>query len=299
MIGLDVIGPTCSGAKLAMPHDTDDAPVAALALWADTTAFGPLARSIEAVSHREFLDPDRGRFTRAYKGAEWIVTADGGRTLGLLATHSGRAADPFYRGGASLGIEHWGRKLEDEARRGRFRNEWEPRLHEPLIRVKPIGSQGLLAAFGPAGRKGRGPDGTPAGRWERDPTTGTNRPSKGHIVDLIGEAHAYGGLDTSELSEHLEAFGIPAIGVPLQTGVDPAAAQALLDVALAIHQLALAIDAEAASLGLGFGQVYSPGGVAQHQWRATNLVPPLDRFANLDDAQLDRWSAAAHGGWQA
>ena len=300
MIGLDVIGPTCSGAILAMPDDADDATVAALALWADTTAFGPLARSIEAVSHREFLDPDRGRFTKAYKGAEWIVTADGGRTLGLLATHSGRAADPFYRDGASLGVEHWGRKLDDEARRGRVRNEWEQRLHEPVIRVKPIGSQGLLAAFGPAGRKGRGPDGTLVGRWERDPATDTNRPSKGHIVDLLGQAHAYDGLDTSELADHLEAFDIPAlVEVPLQTGVDPAAAQALLGVALAVHRLTLAVDAEAASWGLGFGEVYSPGGVAQHKWRATRLVPPLERFANLDDAELDRWSAAAHGGWQA
>jgi hypothetical protein len=299
VIGLDVIGPTSSGAILAVPDDVDDPTRRAFVQWAKSTALGPLARSVQVVTHRDVLNPDHGRLAKAYTGAEWVVTADGGRSLGLLAQHWGRATDPFWRGGISLGVEHWGRKLVADESRGRRRSEWEPMLHRPIWRAKPISSQGLMAKAGAAGKRGLDPDNKPAGRWERDPSTGAYRPSKGHFVDLIGEAHADDGLDTSDLSEHLEAFGIPAPAVSVQARVDPGDAQVLLDLALAVHQLALAIDKEATSWGLGFGEVYSPGGVAQQQWRATGLVPPLDRFANLDDAELDRWSAAAHGGWQA
>jgi hypothetical protein len=154
-----------------------------------------------------------------------------------------------------------------------------------------------MASFGKAGKGGRDHNGKPVGRWERDPVIGVLRPSRGHLVDLIGSAHTYDGIDTANLREHLAAFGLPEWDIPAAVPVDTDAAQQLLDAALAVHQLALVIDRRAHSWGLGFGEVYSPGGIAQHQWRVTGSVPPLARFTNLDDVALDRWAAAGHGGW--
>jgi hypothetical protein len=295
VFGLSVHGKTVIGATVATP-DSGLSP-SEIHLWAQRSRLGPLLRPVGVTDHRGFTDPDSGRFTLAYKGAEWIVTADQGRSLGLLAEHWAPCTDRFWRGGHSIGIAGWGRLEEWTDKIGRKNRKWRGRLHEPVLRLKPIGPHGLMAGFGGAGRGGRGPDGRPAGRWEKDPATGELRPSRGWLVDLIGQAHAFDGIDTADLSEHLAAFGLPQVGVPAAVAVDVEGAQQLLDVALAVHRLALVIDARAKSWGLGFGEVFSPGGIGQHQWRATGALPPLAKFTNLDDAALNRWAGAAHGGW--
>jgi len=291
-LGLSVHGKTVIGATLATSSGGSD-----IKEWASATRLGPLQRAVRITTHAGFTDPESGRLVAAYNGAEWIITADEGRSLGLLAEHRAPATDWFWRGGLTLGVSNWGSVELCADRSGRVRPKWRAKLHEPVLRLKPVGPHGLMASFGKAGRGGRGPDSKPAGRWERDPVTGILRPSRGHLVDLIGSAHAFDGIDTASLPEHLAAFGLSERDIPAAMPVDADAAQQLLDAALAIHRLALAVDKRAASWRVSFGEVFSPGGIAQHQWRATGLVPPLARFANLDDAALDRWAAAGHGGW--
>jgi hypothetical protein len=312
-LALRVVGPTVGGAVLIAHDDLEPARREALEQWAAGTRLRtPGGRQpVEVVTRSPFLDPDTGLFTRrVYVGAGSCVTADEGRSFGLLADWWRPATDPFWRGGVSMGLPGWGvveDRLDDD---GRDHSGWRPSLHRPVLRAKAIGPHGVIARFGKAGRNGRTPTGEPAGRWERDPATGRYGPSMGHLIDLIGPAHAFDGIDTGDLREHLAAFGLPPLEVPAQIPVDPAGAQQLLDVALGVHQLALALDREAAlwcttpedrregRAAVGLGSVYSPGGVAAHIMRRSGITPPLRKFAKPDDALLDGWASAAHGGWQ-
>ena len=97
-----------------------------------------------------------------------------------------------------------------------------------------------MAEWARASRGGRLPSGAQAGHWER------GRPFLGRIVDLIGPAFALDGIDSSDLAEHLAAFGLPPLGIPAALPVGPESAGRLLAVARAIHALALALDEEAA-----------------------------------------------------
>jgi hypothetical protein len=256
-------------------------------------------RSVEIVTRNAFLNPDAGTFTvRAYTGAGWCLTADEGRSLGLLADHWAPAVDRFWRGGFALGLPRWGEIVERP--KGR---EWRPLLHRPVLRAKAVGPHALIARFGKAGRGGFTPNGKPAGRWER------GRPFLGRLVDLIGPAHGFDGLDTADLGEHLAAFGLPPLNVPAAVTVDPAGAEELLAVAGAIHALAVALDRDAAlwlttpeeqrdgRAYLGIGNVVSPGTIAKATLRRAGNTPPLAKFAIPDDAALDRWRKAQHGGW--
>jgi hypothetical protein len=198
-------------------------------------------RHVIVVTSDAFMDPDLGLFARAYMGAWWVITADEGRSLGLLADYWAPARDAFWRGGFTLGLAGWGEVAEWTDRHGRTRRGWRPLLHRPVVRIKAVGPHAVIARFGKAGKGGLTPDGKPAGRWER------GLPYRGHrIVDLIGPAHGFDGYDTGDLAEHLAAFGLPALNVPAAVTVDPSGAEQLLAIALAIHKLAVALDEEAA-----------------------------------------------------
>ena len=176
--------------------------------------------------------------------------------------------------------------------------------------MKALGEHGLLAEFRPAGKSGYGPpaaDGKQprVGSWER--ADGHWRPFRGRIVDLIGPAFALDGIDTSDLSEHLDAYGLPALDVPPAVRINEDEAAQLLDVARAIHGLAVAVDAEAAlwltpaedrregraRVGLRF--LVSPGSLHAKMREASGATPPLARQVP-DDESLDRYTAGAHGG---
>jgi hypothetical protein len=274
--------------------------LAALQRWGSALRIRtPLGlRSIEVVKRGAFLDPDTGTFTvRTYPGAGWCFTADEGRTLGLLADHAAPAADPFWRGGFTLGLAGSGEVVERP--KGR---EWRPRLHRPALRVKPIGPHALMARFGKPGRGGFTPDGKPAGRWE------LGLPFGGRLVDLIGPAHGFDGLDTGDLHEHLAAFGLSPLDVPAAVTVDPTGAEELLTVVLAIHALAVALDQEAGlwltsrhdqrdgRAYLGIANVMSPGTIPTATLRRSGVTPPLTKFPVPDDPALDRWQQVRRGG---
>jgi hypothetical protein len=114
------------------------------------------------------------------------------------------------------------------------------KLHRPKLRAKALGGHGLMAEWGRAGRNGRTPDGRAAGQWHG------GRPYLGRIVDLVGPAFALDGIDTSDLKEHLGAFGLPALSVPAALPISPDGAAHLYRLARAVHALALALDEEAA-----------------------------------------------------
>ena len=259
---------------------------------------GPLA--VRVVRRGQLCDPDTGLLTTTcYTGHGWLLTADEGRSLGLLADYWGAARGKRFDGGFVLGLPGWG-QMED--------GRWRAKLHRPTLLAKAIGGHGLVAEFSKAGRGGWTPDGSRAGHWEKG-RDGRALPGRGRIVDLIGPAFAFDGLDTSDLSEHLAAFDLPAWNVPAAVLVDRASADGLLAVALAAHRLAVALDAEAArwlttpreqSIGratVGLRHMVSPGSLAGATWRRSGVTPPLYKFAIPDDAALDQWAAAGHGGW--
>jgi hypothetical protein len=269
--------------------------------WATSnTAGSPVGpRAIDVVTRRDFLDPNHGLFTkRCYVGAGWCITADEGRSLGLLSGHYWHARRSRYANSFGMGLSGWGEIVE-----GRRGTEWRALPHRPPVYASALGGHGLLATFGRAGRGGFDANSKPAGRWDH------GRPFTGRFVDLIGSAFAYDGLDTSDLSEHGSEFEVAVESVPPAVAIDPANASLLLSAARGIHALAIAIDEEAAgwlssrddrrygrsAVGLRF--MYSPAGIATAARRRAGLTPPLAKFPTPDDKALDRWAAAAHGGW--
>jgi hypothetical protein len=303
-VALGVNGATVSGATLIVRDGIDAERLDALTAWAKGSMLAtPSGRlPVKVTTRTAWCDPEGAGLIGAYRGARWLITGDEGRTLGLLAEWSGPARGRF-RGGFSLGLPGWGSHATWENRNGRKRSGWRSLLHEPPMRAKSLGAHGLLIEWARAGRSGLTPDGEPAGHWER------GRPFRGRILDLIGPAHAFNGLDTGDLGDHLASFGLPPLDVPAAVPVSPEGAASLLNVARAVHGLALALDAEAArwlttqedlrdgTARLTLRRVVSPGSVASAILNRSGATPPLRKFASPDDANLDRWQGAAHGGW--
>ncbi|MGH9291600.1 MAG: hypothetical protein ACRD0B_00415 [Acidimicrobiales bacterium] len=303
-VALSVVGRSLRQVQLVVPDGLDRVPKRRLQRWAARQALaGASAARVRVVTRQKFCHPDHGLLARrGYTGGGWLVTADEGRSLGLLAERWAPGRGRFT-GGFSLGLPGWGAYGEWRDKAGRRHTGWRPLLHRPALRLKAIGGHGLMAEWGRCGRGGRTAEGAPAGHWER------GRPFLGRIVDLIGAAHGLDGLDTSELVEHLAAFGLPALDAAAAVTIDPAGADELLAVARALHRLALVLDDEA-SLWLspvedrregrayvGLRGLKSPGSIATAVLRRSGLTPPLAKFKQPDDEALDRWVQAAHGGW--
>jgi hypothetical protein len=313
-IALTFISSSVTGVALVVADDLEARTpevLAGITAWAasrsvDTPA-GPMP--VKVLTRGQLCDPDTGVLTTTcYTGGGWLLTADEGRSLGLLADYWEAARGKRFAGGFMLGLPGWG-EHEDRTDKGGSRHRgWRSKLHRPTLRAKAIGGHGLVAEFNKAGRGGWAPDGFRAGHWERD-RNGRMLPFLGRIVDLIGPAFAFDGLDTSDLSEHLAAFDLPALNVPAAVLVDTASADGLLAVALSAHRVAVVLDAEAArwlttrseqSTGravVGLRFMASPGSLAGAAWRRSGVTPPLRKFGEPADASLDRWAAAGHGGW--
>ncbi|MDA8380323.1 MAG: hypothetical protein M0020_05775 [Actinomycetota bacterium] len=300
-------GEVVTSAQLVVADDLgerDPAALGALREWAAaTTSDGLLgAQLVEVVTRSAFCHPTAGMFGGTYWRGRCCVTADGGRTLGLLADHwqpgRGRFSD-----GWSLGLPGWGTYGPRETGDGRRETRWHPLLHEPRLRVAPVGGHGILAEWGRAGRGGLTAAGEPAGHWERE------RPFLGRFLDLLEPAFALDGVDSDDLGDHLAAFGLPALSIPAALPVDAEGAATLWEIVRAVHRLALRLDAEAARWLVsaddrrnGIATVSprhlaSPGTVASAILDRTGLTPPLAKHAVPDDRALDAWSAHSHGGW--
>lgn len=240
---LSVLGPTVAQVCLLVDDDLadrDPGTLEALGDWASATTYvTPRGRRHAVILTRSgFCDPDDGLILRTYTGGAWLLTADEGRTLGLLAEHTGSARG-WFTGGFSLGLPGWCEERTWTDKQGHPHEAIASKLHRPKLRAKALGGHGLMAEWGRAGRNGRTPDGRAAGQWH------DGRPYLGRIVDLVGPAFALDGIDTGDLAEHLGAFGLPALSVPVALPLGPEGADHLLAAARAIHELALALDEEA------------------------------------------------------
>ena len=243
-VALSILGPTVVRIRLVVTDDLETrSPEAysALSAWAQRVSY-PTPWGIghpSVVTRRAFCHPDDGLLLGAYTGGAFLLTADEGRTLGLLAAHTAPARRRFA-GGFSIGLPGWGQATTCVDAAGQERHGWRALPHRPVLRAKALGGHGLMAEWARASRGGRLPDGAQAGHWER------GRPFLGRIVDLIGPAFALDGIDSADLAEHLAAFCLPALTLPAALPVVPDSAERLLAVARAVHDLALALDEEAA-----------------------------------------------------
>ena len=242
-VALLVVGQSVLGAQLVVDDGLGTrtpAALEALCRWAssETLASPGGARALRVVTRRELCHPTGGLLLRrTYRGGGWLVTADEGRSLGLLAEWWAPARGRF-KGGFVLGLAGCGKHTTWTNAKGRTCSGWQADLHTPPIHAKAMGDHGLWAEYGRAGRGGKTPDGEPAGHWEG------GKPFLGRILDLIGPAFALDGQDTSSLATHLEAFEIPACDVPAAVTVDPCSAERLLHAARAVHALVLTLDEE-------------------------------------------------------
>ncbi len=277
----------------------------ALGRWAATQAIRTPQGDVQlqVVTRRQLCHPADGLLIRrTYRGGGWLATADEGRSLGLLAEWWGPARG-WFRDGYLLGLPGCGEYATWADAKGRKHSAWRPLLHTPPLRVKALGDHGLMAEYARAGRSGKTRNGEPAGRWE------DGKPFRGRIVDFLGPAFALDGQDTSSLAAHLAAFGLPAVDVPTAEPASPEGAEHLLAVARAIHQLALALDGEAARwlvsgddlrdgrATVGLRELVSGGSLAKRLWQRSGATPPLAKHAVPDDEALDQYGAGSHGGW--
>ena len=245
-VALHVLGRTVLSSVLVVPDDCDSDTLSTLKAWASSrlldTPSGPTP--IEVVTRSAFFDRRTGLFTRCcYTGRGWLLTADTGRTLGLCADYWA-ASRGFYEGGWTIGFPGWGH-FEVRPRNGR--REWRSNLHRPPLRMKGVAGHGVMAEFLPAGNEGGKVGNKRVGSWEKD------GPFRGRIVDLIAPAFALDGIDGRSLSPHLAAFGLPALDIPAAVDLRPEHAEHLVMTAQAIHALAVAVDQEAATIGMNMG----------------------------------------------
>ena len=69
---------------------------------------------------------------------------------------------------------------------------------------------------------------------------------RGHFLDVIGAAFAFDGEDSSNLDDHLRLWGIGPVGATDAVSPDANGARIIVEEAIAIHRLAMAVDSEAA-----------------------------------------------------
>ncbi len=299
-----VLGNVALGGFLVVADDLSERDPVTFARLPDWAAHQALATPngpvpLQLVTRTVFCHPTDGPLLRhTYRGGGWLVTADEGRSLGLLSDWWGPARGRF-KDGFLLGLPgcgHYGIRTD---RGGRRHPGWQADLHTPPLRVKGLGDHGLQAEYGRAGWGGKTPKGEPAGHWEKE------KPFLGRIVDLVGPAFALDGQDSPDLAVHLRAFGTAGTSVPAALPVTVESADQLLSHVRAVHALALGLDAEAArwltteegEATVGLRDLVSGGSLARRLWARSGATPPLAKFPTPDDAALDAYASGSHGGW--
>jgi hypothetical protein len=299
---LSITGRSVHGAGLVVPDDLPERRVQVLRAWCashgvDTPA-GP--RPWECFSLSEFFDYRTGPFTRrVYCGAGWLVTADLGRTLGLVieAWAPARATrrSTFWRGAFKGYLPTWS-KIDD-------RKDHEGRLvsvspHRPAFNVKTAGAHGYIAQFD------RAPGGQGAGK--RNPDGSAYR---GRFLDVVQAGYVFDGVDSGDLADHLKAFGLDRLDLPAAVTIDAEGAGIMAGLVGAVRSLTIVLDEEASKwfttsgdrargyARVNIGGLVSPAGLAAEIPRKAGVTPPLVKFRIPTDLELRCWIAAHRGGW--
>ena len=175
----------------------------------------------------------------AYVGRMAVVGADIGRTLGLMADWWAPSRRGEWRGGWSLGLRGWGIVTQGAKAR------WSAAYGRPWLFVRAAGEHGTTAAFG---YPRNSPEGERRGVWVPGPS-GRDVPYRGTFVDVIGPGFAFDGVDSSELDDHLQAWGMAPAGAPYACRVNAKGAAMARSVVQALHALTTAVDEEASRWG--------------------------------------------------
>jgi hypothetical protein len=299
---LSITGRSIHGAGLVVPDDLPEREAEVLRAWCasrfvDTPA-GP--RPWECLTLSEFFDYHAGPFTRrVYCGAGWLITADLGRILGLVAEAWAPARatrrSTFWRGAFKGYLPTWSKIDTRKGHEGRL-DSVSP--HRPAFKVKTAGAHGYIAQFD------RASGGELAGK--RNPDGSAYR---GRFLDVIQLAYVLDGVDSGDLGDHIEAFGFDRLDLPAAVTLDAEGAGIMAGLVGAVRSLALVLDEEASkwfttsgdrARGHGrvdLGGLVSPAGLAAEIPRKAGVQPPLLKFATPDDAALSRWMGAHRGGW--
>ena len=217
--------------------ERDPEAIEAVQQWCDEspidTPLGPLTLSCTTLT--EFTT---GAFVRhAYIGRCAVVGADLGRTLGLMADWWAPSRRPEFRGGWSLGLRGWGVIVEGDGR-----SRWSASYGRPWLFVQGVSAHGTRAAFGwPRPNK----EGERRGVWVPNANGGLSS-YRGHFIDVVGAAFAFDGEDSSDLDDHLRLWGIEPVGATQAVAPDTEGVMVIVEMATAIHRLAMAVDSEAA-----------------------------------------------------
>ncbi len=234
-------------------------------------------------------------YRHGYVGRATIVGADLGRSLGLHSDWWRAARRRRWTGAWVLGLRGWGVPgRKDPAR-------WVRSTGRPYLYVQGVSAYGLRAAYGKARPSfgDGGEDVEPRGAWECRPS-GKKVPYPGRFVEVAAAGHALFGIDGDTVDDHLAAAGLDPLGVPFAVHPDADGAAVVTRLVGAIHRVALALDDEAARWagGLDLRRLWSPGATAAQLLSRMGVAPPLSTF-DLDDDELDRWTAGLYGGWVA
>jgi hypothetical protein len=276
---------------LVVPDDLDAGQRAELADWCAGRPAGTLlGRQVPTVlGLTEFCAGPLHRIV--YAGRGWLVGADLGRTLALLAEywapaaptrHGGRLSG--WAGGWTLGLPGWGLVVERDGRR-----RWRADTGWPVVRVRALGETGVRVAFGrpPASFEGRR-----RGAWQAD-----GRAYPGRFFDVIPAADALDGQESGSLADHLAAWGLPLLDDRYALAATPAEAEHAWQVVEAIAALAGRLDAEGSRWagGLDLPRLTSAASVGSALLRAMGLQAPLETF-DLPAGEHAAWMAAFYGG---
>jgi hypothetical protein len=301
---LSITGQSVHGAGLVVPDDLPEREAEALQAWCAShsvnTPAGP--RPWECLALSDLFDYRTGVFTRrVYCGAGWLVTADLGRTLGLVAevptagTEWGVPRGNFWRGGIKLHLRTW---AEPDKREGRGGVLDPVSPHRSALRVKTAGAHGYFAQFACA------PGGPSTGKRNPDGTA-----YRGRFLDVVQAAYVFDGVDSGDLGDHMEAFGFDRLDLPAAVTLDAEGAEQMAGLVEAVRSLALVLDEEASKWfttsgdrargynRVDLGRLVSPAGLAAEIPRKAGVTPPLLKFSTPDDAALSRWMGAHRGGW--
>ena len=290
-----VDGASTVAAGLVIP---DDHPAAGeLAAWCARrfveTPAGRQPWRCESLS--AFCNPWRGSLRRlVYGRSGWLVGADLGRSLGLIA-EEWRPARGTYAGGFTLWPRGWSRWREDATGR-KMLGSVSPNL--PPLRVVASTATSYSVAWG------RPPGGPGFGRRLPD---GSHY--KGLFFDVVAAAFPLDGVESADLADHAEAFGLPRRSVPAAVPVDVTGAEALAETLDVVRRLADALDVEGRQwltsaqdrrervgrIDLRF--LTSPGTLAARIDERSRAVPMLSVPGAPDDREMGRWMGAHHGAW--